>query len=158
MSKRQMNQKAMQEKLLAPGAGDENHAPDNYKVGYGRPPRHTQFQKGQSGNPRGRPQGRANAKTIVARAINEKVTIREGDKARDMTKLEGMLQAHLIKAIKGDARSANLVIALVARLGLLTEVEPETSTLSDEDHAILEEYVRRHTRHPEAKYQDSVEK
>jgi hypothetical protein len=76
-----------------------------------------------------------------------------------MTKLEGMLQAHLVKAIKGDARSANLVIALVARLGLLTDAEPETSTaLSDEDHAILEEYVRRHTGRSEAKHQSSVEK
>ena len=31
---------------------------------------------------------------------------------RDMTKLEGMLQAHLVKAIKGGARSASLVIGL----------------------------------------------
>ena len=140
------------------GPGAARHAGYDSKVGYRRPPKHTQFKKGQSGNPGGRPQGRANAKTIVSRAINEMVTIREGDKARDMTKLEGMLQAHLVKAIKGDARSANLVIALVARLGLLTDAEPETSTaLSDEDHAILEEYVRRHTRRSEAKHESSVE-
>jgi|SRR5690242_12459069 Family of unknown function (DUF5681) len=138
-------------------AAPEAATPDN-KVGYGRPPRHSRFTKGQSGNPKGRPQGRANTKTIVSRAINEKITVHEGEKPREMTKLEGLLQAHLIKAIKGDARSANLVIALVARLGLLAEAEPETSTLSDEDHAILEEYVRRHTRHPEAKRQDPVEK
>jgi hypothetical protein len=142
-----------------PGTGPgAHHAGHDSKVGYRRPPKLTQFKKGQSGNPRGRPQGRANAKTIVSRAINEKVTIREGDKARDMTKLEGMLQAHLVKAIKGDARSANLVIALVARLGLLTDAEPEASNaLSDEDHAILAEYVRRHTRRSEAKHESSVE-
>jgi hypothetical protein len=147
----------MTKRQTKPG-GSAHRAGQDSKVGYGRPPRHTRFKKGQSGNPRGRPQGRANAKTIVSRAINEKVTIREGDKARDMTKLEGMLQAHLVKAIKGDARSANLVIALVARLGLLTDAEPETSTaFSDEDHAILEEYVRRHTRRSEAKRESSVE-
>ena len=28
---------------------------DNYKVGYGRPPRENQFKRGQSGNPKGRP-------------------------------------------------------------------------------------------------------
>jgi len=99
MSNRQTQEEAAQEKLPPPGGGDET--PDKHKVGYRRPPKHTQFKRGQSGNPRGRPQGRANAKTIVSRAINEKVTIREGDKARDMTKLEGMLQAHLVKAIKG---------------------------------------------------------
>ena len=140
---RQVKQKAAREKLPAPGAGDETPAPDNYKVGYRRPPKHTQFKKGKSGNPNGRPLGRANAKTIVSRAINEKVTIREGDNARAMTKLEGMLQAHLVKAIKGDARSASLVINLVARLGLLADTENETyAALSEEDHAILEEYVR----------------
>jgi hypothetical protein len=146
MSKRQIQDKAAQEKLPAPRPGDETPAPANYKVGYGRPPRHAQFRKGQSGNPKGRPQGRANAKTIVSRVINEKVTVREGDQARAMTKLEGMLQAHLVKAIKGDARSASLVIGLVAKLGLLADAEKETfTTLSEEDQAILEEYVRNQT-------------
>jgi hypothetical protein len=133
-------------------AGGEQHEADGYKVGYGRPPRHSRFKKGRSGNPHGRPQGRANAKTIVARAIHEKVTVREGDKARDMTKLEAMLQGHLVKAIKGDARSASLVINLVTRLGLLAETENQTLTaLSEEDHAILEEYVRNKTGSAESK-------
>jgi hypothetical protein len=130
---------------LTSPAGGELTA-DSEKVGYRRPPRRTRFKKGQSGNPNGRPQGRANAKTIVARAINEKVTVREGETERAMTKLEGMLQAHLVKAIKGDARSANLVINLVTRLGLLAETENKTFTaLSEEDHAILDEYVRSKT-------------
>jgi hypothetical protein len=139
-------------------AGGEQRATDEYKVGYGRPPRHSRFKKGRSGNPHGRPQGRANAKTIVARAIHEKVTVREGDKARDMTKLEAMLQGHLVKAIKGDARSASLVINLVSRLGLLAETEDKTLTaLSDEDHAILEEYVRNQTGSAERKPVDKME-
>ena len=29
----------------------------DYEIGYGRPPKHTQFKKGQSGNPEGRPKG-----------------------------------------------------------------------------------------------------
>jgi hypothetical protein len=145
MSKKKMNSRAAPENTATPG-GVEHSADDDYKIGYGRPPEHTRFKKGQSGNPNGRPQGRANAKTIVARAINEKVTVREGDRARAMTKLEGMLQAHLVKAIKGDARSASLVINLVARLGLLADTENETLTaLSEEDQAILDDYVRSKT-------------
>jgi hypothetical protein len=143
MAKQRMKDKAGPDALAAPTGGGEPAAADNNRVGYGRPPRHTRFKKGRSGNPKGRPQGGANAKTIVSRAINERVKIREGETERAMTKLEGMLQAHLIKAIKGDARSASLVINLVTRLGLLAETDNKTITaLSEEDHAILDEYVR----------------
>ena len=63
-----------------------------------------------------------------------------------MTKLEGLLQAHLVKAIKGDARSASLVIGLVTKLGLLADTDKETSAaLSEEDHAILQDYMRSQT-------------
>jgi Family of unknown function (DUF5681) len=143
MAKQRMKE---QDAVDSPTASGEPPVADNNKVGYRRPPRHTRFKKGQSGNPRGRPQGGANAKTIVSRVIGEKVTLREGDKPRAMTKLEGLLQAHLVKAIKGDARSAGLVINLVTRLGLLAETENKTITaLSEEDHAILDDYVRSKT-------------
>jgi Family of unknown function (DUF5681) len=158
MSKRPTKARATAEHPLAPGGSGKQPATDDHKVGYRRPPRHSRFTKGQSGNPKGRPKGSANAKTIVSRVINEKVTLRDGDKARDVTKLEGLLHAHLVKAIKGDARSASLVIGLVARLGLLSEAEPETSNgLSEEDHSILQEYVRRHTTRSEPKHQISLE-
>jgi hypothetical protein len=29
----------------------------NYEIGYGKPPKHTQFKKGRSGNPNGRSRG-----------------------------------------------------------------------------------------------------
>jgi len=32
-----------------------DHATTRGAVGYGKPPRHTRFQKGKSGNPKGRP-------------------------------------------------------------------------------------------------------
>jgi hypothetical protein len=125
---------------------DTNKTPKGEtSVGYGRPPTDTRFKPGKSGNKRGRPPGRANAKGTIARVINETVPVREGDRTRKMTKLEAVLQAHTMKAIKGDGRSASILIGLVSKLGLLGESETETlAQLSEEDDAILEDYVHRH--------------
>lgn len=115
-----------------------------YEVGYGRPPTHSRFKPGESGNPNGRPAGRPNAKTTVARVINEKVAVREGQKTRRITKLEAVVQAHAMKAMKGDARSASIVIGLVARMGLLGEQEDATlAALPQEDAAIVDDFLRR---------------
>lgn len=115
-----------------------------YEVGYGRPPTHSRFKPGESGNPNGRPAGHPNAKTTVARVINEKVAVREGQKTRRITKLEAVVQAHAMKAMKGDARSASIVIGLVARMGLLGEQEDATlAALPQEDAAIVDDFLRR---------------
>ena len=49
--------------------------PCDYDVGYGKPPRHTRFKKGQSGNPRGRPSGSKNLATVLSEALNELVIV-----------------------------------------------------------------------------------
>ena len=35
----------------------------DHDAGYGKPPRHSRFKKGQSGNPKGRPRGSRNFST-----------------------------------------------------------------------------------------------
>jgi len=122
-----------------------------YEVGYGRPPTHTRFKKGESGNPHGRPIGSANAKTRIARVLDEKVEVREGDKIRSMSKLEAMFAAHTNKAMKGDPRSFSTVIAHAARVGALAEsaAEPAIPT-AEEDAAIVKEFLRRHARPAES--------
>src|SRR5262245_29748444 len=40
-------------------------AKSQYEIGYGKPPRHTRFQKGQSGNPRGRKRGSVNTEITL---------------------------------------------------------------------------------------------
>ena len=57
-----------------------------YEVGYGRPARHTRFEKGRSGNPRGRPPRAQNLKTLLSDALNETVIVAENGKRRKITK------------------------------------------------------------------------
>jgi hypothetical protein len=120
-----------------------------YEVGYGRPPVHTRFRPGTSGNPKGHRTGRPNAKTTIERILNEKVIIREGEKTRTISKLEAVFQAHIMKAAKGDPRSANIVLGFANQMGLLTDTESETPAvvLPEEDDAILKDFLRRSAGH-----------
>ena len=59
---------------------DPGDAP--YEIGYCKPPKHTRFKPGQSGHPSGRPRGQRNFRTAVREALQEKVTIREGERQR----------------------------------------------------------------------------
>ena len=81
-------------------------------VGYGRPPVHTRFQPGQSGNPKGRRKGQRNVHTVVTETLNQRIRIREGDRTRSLTKLDGWILTMVSAALKGDAKAhASLITA-----------------------------------------------
>jgi hypothetical protein len=64
-----------------------------YKIGYGRPPLHSQFKPGTSGNRKGRPEGSRNAKFVVEKVVTSSITIRQNGKIRKTTQLEAMVRA-----------------------------------------------------------------
>ena len=82
-----------------------------YEVGFGRPPRHTQFQKGHSGNPKGRPRGSRNASTLLDEALQGRVVVSENGQRRTVTKLEAILTQLVNKAAQGDHRATQLLLA-----------------------------------------------
>jgi hypothetical protein len=80
----------------------------NYPVGYGKPPTEKQFTSGKSGNPRGRPRGRLNLRTIVGKALAKRVTLPNG---RRVSKGELLIEQVSNKAASGNLRAAQLMLS-----------------------------------------------
>jgi hypothetical protein len=55
-----------------------DNSKSDYPVGYKKPPRHTQFKPGQSGNPRGRPKQSATFADVLTKQLRKKVTVTMG--------------------------------------------------------------------------------
>jgi hypothetical protein len=111
---------------------------ENQKVGYGRPPVRSQFKPGQSGNPKGRRKGSKNLRNAIERMLTDKITLREGDKVRRVTRLEAVLLKQLSQALKGDPKAIKAVYASATALGLL-DVRPEKLVVGDLSDFTIEE-------------------
>lgn len=121
--------------------GDEK--PRAYEVGYGKPPKHTQFRKGESGNPKGRPKGLRNLKTDLAEELGEHITVKENGRVVTHTKQRLVLKALTAKALKGDARAGEILIRLIGQhLGLDGE-DADDPSLAADDLAILDAFRER---------------
>ncbi len=117
---------------------------DDYVVGYGKPPASTQYRKGQSGNRSGRPKGTNNLKTDVLEELHEKVTLKEGERTKRITKQRAMVKTIFAKTLKGDPRAATTLIGLLARVFDLAATEIVGSEpLSAEEVEILEGLAER---------------
>lgn len=85
-----------------------------YEIGYGKPPRHTQFKPGQSGNPKGRRKGQRGLKTIIRECSTERIVMRTAKGEKSVPKIEAMIHKLMEKAFSGDFRSMDRVLQLYA--------------------------------------------
>jgi len=84
-----------------------------YQVGYKKPPLHTRFRKGQSGNPRGRPRGAKNFSTLLTEALNEPVVVTEDGKRRKISKRELGLKRLANKFAMAEAQATKILLGLM---------------------------------------------
>jgi hypothetical protein len=116
----------------------------DYDVGYAKPPTHSRFQPGQSGNPKGRAKGTLNLKTDLTQELGERIRVKEGARELSISKQRALLKALVAKALKGDTRAAALLIALVDK-----HIAPDLATidsrpLSRTEDQILTDFLRQH--------------
>jgi Family of unknown function (DUF5681) len=127
-----------------------------YRVGPGRPPKEYQFKPGQSGNPKGarrKPRSIApDLKALLKRALSGKVTLRQGEREKIITKAAAGIEQLVNQFAKGDRHARRDLLTLAERLGVDlvagqgAALEQSVATaLSANDEALLADLVQRKT-------------
>ena len=132
-----------------------NPSDQEYRVGPGRPPKEHQFRPGQSGNPKGARRKSTSIeldlKALFERALSGKVTLRQGEQEKIITKAAAGIEQLVNQFAKGDRHARRDVFAyaekfkvdLLAGQGAALEQSVATA-ISANDEALLADYVRRH--------------
>src|SRR5262245_28321368 len=84
----------------------------DYRVGYGRPPRHSVWKPGQSGNPKGRPKATRNFKTDVTATLTSPVQVTRRGRPHKVSTQQAILLRLREQALGGDARAIDRLTAL----------------------------------------------
>ena len=79
--------------------------PTGYEVGYGKPPKHTRYKPGQSGNPKGRPKAAKGLHTLVRENLTQKVSVRTPAGEKKISRIEAVLHKAVEQAMKGNPRA-----------------------------------------------------
>lgn len=119
----------------------------DYEVGYRKPPKRTQFKKGKSGNPKGRPKGAKGVNASLKRELETKITIQEGGRTLRVTKAEAMAKQLINKALTGDIKAIMALLRFDPELygSEFAQLDAEAASTSDMpdsvDYDILRDFL-----------------
>jgi hypothetical protein len=108
------------------------------KIGYRKPPQHSRFQKGKSGNPKGRPRGTKNFKTDLAEELSEQIVVTESGRTVRISKQRAVVKTLLARTLKGDARIVSTLMNVIVRFSDSEDQnDHKNSPLTEDENAAL---------------------
>jgi hypothetical protein len=108
----------------------------DYEVGYGKPPLHTRFQKGKSGNPKGRPRGKKNMSTLLSSALNASIVVANG-RRKKITKREAIVTQLVNKSAAADLKATQIVLAMLREFETQDDGSADPAVFTEPDHEII---------------------
>lgn len=120
---------------------------DTYEIGYRRPPKKGQFKKGQSGNPKGRPKGSKNFITLLEQELDQKITVSENGRKKEITRMQAMVKRLVADSLQGNLRTTIAMVGLLQRHGKLDETDNE-ELLPGDYAAILDTFMAKREKTP----------
>ena len=110
----------------------------DYEVGYRKPPPHTRFVKGQSGNSRGRPRGAKNMKTLLSKALNELVVVTDNGGRRKVSKREAIITQLVNRSAKADFKAIQILLGMIRDIESDTDPHSSDPTFTEADQQIIQ--------------------
>jgi Family of unknown function (DUF5681) len=130
----------------------------DYAVGYGKPPVHSRFKKGQSGNPRGRRAEPTSLAAILLDALRQKVVVATNGRRRRITKREAVIAQLVDKSAAADLRATKILLDMLADIERQAAARtPETPHPNPADLELLDALKARLRRLAEAHGQKGTE-
>jgi hypothetical protein len=126
-----------------------------YEIGYRKPPKATQFKKGQSGNPKGAKKKAEidDIRLMIEDVLAEPITLRDGERTMTVSKLEAVFRAHRLNALKGDQKAAKALFKLAQKANLFSKAKPRSNVIIDppgsspEERMLIRAYAEREVLH-----------
>jgi hypothetical protein len=115
--------------------------PQDYEIGYKKPPKAYQFKPGTSGNPKGRPRLVQDFITDFQDELAETIAIKDGNSIKTITKQRAVIKRLVTNALNGNVASVKTVTSIMVSQSVdSSDLEED---LSIEDAKILENYIQR---------------
>jgi hypothetical protein len=127
-----------------PSGKDRDVSKGDYAVGRGKPPKHTQFKKGDGRHRPGRPKGTKNMVTMVLEAARDQVPVAIDGKKRKISKAQAAAINLANAAATGNPKFVLQFIDLIAGIEARAEAaRPSAYPFSEVDKKVIHEIYKR---------------